>query len=240
MRKTCILTLLGIVTAAMVASDWLVPSGAEGQQSRSLDDQLLEDLGADPLDELDRELLGPTDKPDRAERELADQLRRELGAAAEDENESPLLEVARQMREVEGLIAENDSGDTTRSLQQQVVADLDELIRQARKRCAQCKPGDKPPRGSSRRQVTRPSLKPGSGGNRAGNKPAQNGNAKPGQGEAQKPDAEQIQQLIKQLWGQLPQRDRERMIQSPPEEFLPKYESMIEEYYRRLSEGNQP
>ncbi len=30
------------------------------------------------------------------------------------------------------------------------------------------------------------------------------------------------------------------MTQSPPEEFLPKYELMIEDYYRRLSEEKRP
>jgi hypothetical protein len=36
-------------------------------------------------------------------------------------------------------------------------------------------------------------------------------------------------------WGDLPKRDRERILQIPPEEFLPKYQKMIEDYYRQLS-----
>ena len=41
---------------------------------------------------------------------------------------------------------------------------------------------------------------------------------------------------MKSLWGNLPVRSREQMLQSFSDEFLPKYEIEIEQYYRRLSE----
>ena len=42
--------------------------------------------------------------------------------------------------------------------------------------------------------------------------------------------------MVKDLWGHLPERSREQMLQSFSDEFLPKYELEIEQYYRRLSE----
>jgi hypothetical protein len=42
--------------------------------------------------------------------------------------------------------------------------------------------------------------------------------------------------LMKDLWGHLPARTREKMLQSFSDDFLPKYELEIEQYYRRLSE----
>ena len=42
--------------------------------------------------------------------------------------------------------------------------------------------------------------------------------------------------MMKDVWGQLPERAREQMLQSPPEKFLPKYELLIEKYYQRLAE----
>jgi hypothetical protein len=42
------------------------------------------------------------------------------------------------------------------------------------------------------------------------------------------------------LWGHLPERQREQMLQSFSDEFLPKYELEIEQYYRRLSEDVAP
>jgi chlorite dismutase len=41
---------------------------------------------------------------------------------------------------------------------------------------------------------------------------------------------------MERLWYLLPQHAREQMLQSPAEEFAPKYELQIEEYFRRLSE----
>ena len=42
--------------------------------------------------------------------------------------------------------------------------------------------------------------------------------------------------VIRRLWGQLPEHARGQMLQSPVEEFPPKYEVLIEEYFRRLAE----
>jgi hypothetical protein len=50
-----------------------------------------------------------------------------------------------------------------------------------------------------------------------------------------KPVADAMHQMMGRFWGELPERDRQRMLQIPVEEFPPKYESMIEDYYRQLS-----
>ncbi len=57
-----------------------------------------------------------------------------------------------------------------------------------------------------------------------------------GDGQARKPDRREIRAMIKRVWGGLPERARRQMLQSPVEEFPPKYEVLIEEYFRRLSE----
>ena len=234
MRNTPIAILLLITVGTLAAA----------QQPRSLDDELLEDLRADPVDEFDRELFGPADKQGgpgdpvgQEDEDLSGRLRRELGAAAVAEDDNPLLEVARQMREVEGRIAENDSGPATRELQEQIISDLELLIEQARKSCRQCQPGDsQSQQAASRRPIGSPP-KQGSGGKQPSDKPATASSRRPdGNGQTRRPDMEQMRELLKQLWGELPPRERERMLQAPPEEFLPKYELLIEEYFRRLSE----
>ena len=255
-RGVILVRALSVAAAALAVASWSLPDRVEAQQPRSLDEQLLEDLGANPLDEFDREPSGPADQkgrvadpPGRPADDLRDRLRRELGAAAEAEDADPLLALARRMREAEALIAQNDSGAATRGLQQQIIVDLDELIRQAAKRCGQCKGGGKPGAKPGKKQQVKsdtpagpPRPKSGSGG---GKQPGptvagKNDTPNPAPAPVQRVDVGQMQELIKELWGQLPQRDREQMIHPPPEEFLPKYELMIEEYYRRLSEGKQP
>jgi hypothetical protein len=52
-----------------------------------------------------------------------------------------------------------------------------------------------------------------------------------------KPDAAaRTRERMKQLWGELPKRAREQMMQSAIEDYPPKYELRIEEYFRKLSE----
>ena len=55
-------------------------------------------------------------------------------------------------------------------------------------------------------------------------------------GKARKPDIEETRAAMSRLWGELPARARQQMLQSPVEEFSPKYEVLIEEYFRRLAE----
>jgi hypothetical protein len=42
--------------------------------------------------------------------------------------------------------------------------------------------------------------------------------------------------MIKSIWGQLPGRAREEMLWNADDEFLPKYELLIEEYFKSLVE----
>jgi hypothetical protein len=45
-----------------------------------------------------------------------------------------------------------------------------------------------------------------------------------------------IADLVKDLWGRLPERQREELMQPLSEEFLPEYAADIEEYFRVLAE----
>ena len=45
-----------------------------------------------------------------------------------------------------------------------------------------------------------------------------------------------MNQMMKRVWGHLPARNREQMQSSISEEFLPKYERLIGQYYSRLAE----
>jgi len=237
----------------LVGIVWLVgqahwPPALAGEP-RSLDDQLLDDLMTDPLDpDVERELFSPADpgagaepKPpsDQPTDELNEQLLRELGAAAAPEDESPLLGIARQMRRVEGRIAQSDSGSTTQDLQQDGVASLEKLIEQARKRCQQCQASASPSQAVAMRQpIKQPGKKPGSGRGKPNPKPVQDSNAKPGTAEARRPDREEMESLVRgmRIWGELPENERQQMINAWIEEFLPKYRLLIEEYFKRLAE----
>jgi hypothetical protein len=42
--------------------------------------------------------------------------------------------------------------------------------------------------------------------------------------------------MLKDIWGELPPRLRQQMMQSSIEKFIPKYELLIEEYFKALAE----
>ena len=167
--------------------------------------------------------------------DLAAQLSR-----VQQEQRDPLLEIARQMRRIEELIGRSDSGLTTQDLQEQVVADLDRLLEQARRRAKQSKPGaGQSQQASIRRPIGQPQSKPGDGP-RPGDGPSTASSQRPaGNGPARRPDMTRMRKVMEELWGQLPPRQRQQMLQLPVEEFLPKYELLIEEYFRRLAEEKE-
>ena len=53
---------------------------------------------------------------------------------------------------------------------------------------------------------------------------------------AKQPEKGDVNEVVKELWGHLPERSREQLLQSFSEEFLPKYEREIQQYYKRLSD----
>jgi hypothetical protein len=179
--------------------------------------------------------IKPTYRSDKVDEK---QLRRELGAAAEKESDNPMLQIAREMTEAKQRIAKADAGVGTQQLQRQIVDDLDRLIQQARKKACQCKPGQCQSPPSERTpppKQSKPCSKPGKTPN---NKPAAKNSSRPPDKNAAKKSeaAAETRATMERLWYLLPQHAREQMLQSPGEEFAPKYEMQIEEYFRRLSE----
>lgn len=233
--------LVGLLLASGV---W----AGEGSDSSSLDDELLEGLSA-PIDALDAGTApapaqpAPESQPaGQSIQGLTDQLMQELGAAADSETDDPLLVIARRMREAESRLAKGEAGPPLQENQEQILRDLDELIKQASKKCqgACSKPGscNQP---ATRQQASQP--KPSTPSNKPSNKPATNSVARTGP-TGESPPAEttpaDMRELLKRLWGELPDKAREQVLQSPVEEFLPRYELLIEEYFRRLAEDKQP
>jgi len=249
-RSVC-LTLI-VVLALPLATGRAAPARAQSKDKPSVDEQLRDRLRAGAMDDVDRELFGPRqDQPARKDapddrkgpaqgpsEDMKQKLSRELGAAAVREGDDPRLSIARQMREVESLIAQARSGEPTQQTQEQILAELDKLIQQARKRCRQCNsPDTQSQTTAERKEVKQPGTKPGGGRGKSKSKAARDSTAKPGQSEAKKPELEQVRAMIEeQLWGDLPPRQRQQLLQLPMEEFLPKYESLIIEYFQRLSE----
>ncbi len=147
-------------------------------------------------------------------KELRQKLSRELGPAGIAEDENPLLQVARQMQQAESLLASPQPGAQTKQVQEQIVADLDRLLKSCQNSSSspggqsKPKPGSEKKAGQPGKPGTRPNPKARQSGAPAKDEPARRQNAA---------DARKYQEFI----AALPQREREQIQASSIEEFLP-------------------
>lgn len=195
------------------------PAPPKPPQAKSLDQQLLDDL--------DRELLEglPGGKPNSPTTGKPTDAANADSAAIEADN--PLAEIAERMRAVESRIAQRDTSAETQDLQKRIVGDLAALLEQAKKQGGQKKPG--PGSGQGDDQA-------GAGGNPTAG-PARDSTDRIERGDAEAAETADVKDVLRRLWGHLPEKARDQMQSSLSEEFLPKYQRLIEQYYQRLAES---
>jgi hypothetical protein len=208
--------------------------------SESLGDQLLQDLPTlAPQSKTQSGGIPKSTRTPRPSRPLphADMLGEDIGGPS-----GPLLlaRVRNGMKQAEMLLGR--PADAPNSLQQagdvqqRVVAQLDELIAELSKQCqgGQCSPNSNPAPQASQRSSAKPSNSSRTAS--TSKSPARDSSDPLNRTNSEPVDKNEVDELVKQLWGHLPQRSREQVLQSFSDEFLPKYEQEIEQYYRRLSE----
>jgi len=157
----------------------------------------------------------------------------------------PLTRIGKKMQLAgEQVVSERLSQKTT-GLQREIVDDLDKLIQELKKKKKQ-QQSSSSSSSKSRSQAKRdkvnqpkraPQPKPRPG-QRNEQKPSRDSEERLDKSEQVKVDMQELNELMKDAWGHLPEKDREQMRQAAVEGFLPKYEIMIEKYFRRLAEEN--
>ncbi len=208
---------------------------------KSLDDALWEDLDNELFEGLgdlkDRPAASEPDGQSPEEQPLEQSLEGEdIGTAGADDD--PLGTISQEMRLVEELIPQRAKRNHTETVQRRIVEDLAKLIEQAERQRAQQQSSNSKQRQQTakRRGVKQPKSSTGRNPGQNSNKPATDSTDRLGQAERARPDPELFKGLLKDTWGNLPEREREQMIQMSRERFLPQYELLIERYYRRLAE----
>jgi hypothetical protein len=172
------------------------------------------------------------------------------GKPASDEEDgdgnNPLSELERRMRDVESRIAEAQSDETTQRMQNKIVDDLSRIIKelQKRKKSSSSSSSSKQNQQTAEREkVDQPDASEpadaAGGQETASNQPAKDSSDAMSQRKSESPDAAQLGDALKDIWGQLPAHLRQQMEQYAKEELLPKYELQIEEYFRALARGQQ-
>jgi hypothetical protein len=232
---------LSLLIAAIFAIE---SHGALGDKSpsggvESLGGRLLDDLSPDtdsqPVTPRPREKATTT-------KEVEDSLKAStplhgFGAGANPASQS-LARVQLRMQQAQSLLTQAGADGQAAAaplaspVQHEILSDLDKLIADLSKQCQSCngqcnqppEPGQHP--------------KPGKSGAAAGRgrTAARDSSDRLNSSSAKPVDKGEVNEMVKALWGHLPERSREQMLQSFSDEFLPKYELEIEQYYRRLSE----
>ena len=234
------LLLVAVFIFVGVVPLWAAETPVKLPVSESLGAGLLEDLGPDLLavpagdqsdpaipDSVPAKQLPPVDEGE------------DVGQAS-----SPLHRVRDGMCRAQELLAARDTTGPAVPVQVQVIADLDALISQLKKQSRSSRQSGQREQIASRRsqqRAPRPDRPDGAKKSPAGEgeAAAPDSTTRVDGGQAELIDTPDWQQLLKDLWGHLPERVREQLIQAPTDEFLPKYKLEIEKYFRRLAEDRE-
>jgi hypothetical protein len=130
------------------------------------------------------------------------------------------------MRAVQERIAQRDTSDETQSKQGEIVTEIEKLIQQAQQQ-----------RSSQNRNARgRGTDKAGVGDGQATPGAPQDSTDRVGKPQTEAPQTTDVRNLLQRIWGHLPEKTRDEMQNALSDQFLPKYERLIEEYYQRLAE----
>lgn len=156
--------------------------------------------------------------------------------------DDPMKQMLQDMTDIaRKLQVDFDPGEQTQAQQRQVSASLDKAIKEAAaRRRAQSKPD--PKQQSDKRTMPSPKKtapqaaakkQPGDAQAKPTSESAASGSAE--SKESQKSDVP----TVRRGWGNLPQRDREEVIQGAEEESLERFRLWIDQYFRALQESNR-
>ena len=179
----------------------------------------------------------PSSQPAQEKTETSDELVKRLrdGGGGEDISQriGRLMDSSRRR-----LAVHFDTGEPTQRVQQQIIRELDAAIDLAKRnlRPSSRSPTSQPQQGEKRRAGRRQQEPPAKTA-RKGRSAEADQQSPPG-GEDPEGAASEHGSTTPptRTWGNLPDRDREAVIQGFKEAFLRKYGELIEAYYRALSE----
>lgn len=221
----------------------ILASTVAAQGTESLGDQLLDGLSPGVIEE--SEAQGRIENPKSNDSDLGPDLNFRMPTRLDHWNREhgdapasaplPLVRARDGMREATALLSKSQTVAQARVPQQRVIAQLDELIAELSRQCQGSG-------GQSSEQARGANLGKQAADSRASRKVIQGTTAardssdRTQSNQSRQVERRDIDDMVKQLWGHLPERARQQMLQSFTGEFLPEYELEIEKYYQRLAE----
>jgi len=234
-----------LVSLSLLAALPLLPLGAEVDREAEAEAQAEKEKEARP--ELDHEGGGGD-----SHREFHEKLARE--------GEENLKEIQKLLEEINGQLAQKNTGDATQAKQRQAVERMKHLIDELSKGCQQCQQGSSgQPKPGQQTAGQKPGeqRKPGEAEKRENQKQVQSEKQK--QGKEQGGSKEENQKVPNNQvaddrapesgkppagseagragrWGFLPQKMRDEMLSSSDREPPSEYADIVERYYKRIND----
>ncbi|HUU82468.1 MAG TPA: hypothetical protein VM243_03085 [Phycisphaerae bacterium] len=180
-----------------------------------------------------------TPEPSQEEKEQEDLSERLIRQATGQEDTSMMGRIMGLMSDAAGRLKRDfDPGADTLRIQREIITKLDEAINAAQRR--RSKGSGQQQQVSDKRQAQRPSDEQKESGQSDQSEAASEsaGDATE-QGREGKSTATGRLREFRRGWGNLPQRDREEVLQGIDEDVLEKYRQLIEDYFRALSEDEE-
>lgn len=155
----------------------------------------------------------------------------------ETDSDNPFIKLSRQVRDAERRLKESDSGEQTQEMQRKIVEDLDKLIAQIEKQQqqksqsqSQSKKPNSPQQGK-KQPAKQP--KPGDQPGQEAENPTDSGDQLANR-KNEKPNSGKLQDMLEKVWGELPERQRQDVMQASFDDFPAKYQYVIEQYFKTL------
>lgn len=186
----------------------------------------------------DRNIPSPDDKPPA--NELDRDLLGELGQGlekGEEEQTDPLLRAGQRMRDVEGRLARHGIDEDTIQVQEKIIADLEELLKQ--QQSGKPPPNqNKKPQKKDQQQQAEMQRQQQQAKQQANNQPASKASDRAGPARSGREEFGTPKET-KDVWGHLSEMLREEMSQYAKEGFLEKYRDLLEQYYSTIAARSQ-
>lgn len=230
----CHIGALVILALVMSGNAWATqPASKEtGQQKKnppqSVEDELFQGLEQLPATGKERPGKSSADQGPAVDRDRQRRLTQGEDIGQESERNS-WLRIGASMENVQGRLAVGDLGRETQQLQKMISQDLSDLMKQLRKQSS----------GSSFRPGTGAAASAGihdSEDPSSSSKPATDSSERIGQENVEPVEAGEAAATMEELWGYLPARVQAQLRGAAADQFLPKYERLLEAFYRRLAE----
>jgi hypothetical protein len=160
---------------------------------------------------------------------------------------NPIQPIVKRMQAAQSRLKQGDTGAETRTIQEQVVRDLDKLIDAAARQSSSGQGAQKSPsqgqqsQGSDERAGQQPQQ--GKQGQPAGGQATNSGPTTGRNGSPRRPQPKKIpassdrSSLVREVWGHLPPAVRENVRVDFSETVLPAYDELVRQYFEALLEA---